>query len=165
MRNLFLFFIILVLTTCGKKDDPYLDEGNYKPILMHRKDLDKSIKLEHPRDIQHTGKIYFRDPYILLSEQGEGVHIIDNSDPANPENLAFIRVQGCTDIAMKGNVIYAEHLTDLVAIQFTSINSISVTGRVEELFPELNSPDGYIPNMYQKSKRPGHTVIVAWEKR
>ena len=39
---------------------------------------------------------------IFVSERYRGIHVIDNSDPESPQDIAFIRVPGNIDIAMKG---------------------------------------------------------------
>ena len=80
---------------------------------MAMKDYLATLKSEAPRTIQTTGKIYVKDNYIFVSDPNEGIHIIDNSHPAAPENIAFLKVMGNVDMAIKGNILYADSYSNL----------------------------------------------------
>lgn len=139
----------------------------YKPILMGRESLERSISLHTPEQIESPAKIFYKDNYILISERYKGVHIIDNTDPKKPVNRGYIQVPGCVDMAIKNNTLYVDNAVDLVAIDLTNIGQakINLTSRVKETFPELMPPDGFeVPHKYLPSNRPKNTVIVRWEK-
>lgn len=159
IRNLFVAAVLFCL--CSS----FYPTSQYVPILMLRGDMEKAIKLESPRPMYEPGKIYYKAPYLFIVEKYKGVHIIDNSNPASPENLNFLHIDGIRDVAVKGNVMYADNAVDLIAIQLNnSITEVSVTKRIENYFPEMTSPDGFGMNYSVWAKRPDNSIIVGWKK-
>ena len=105
------------------------------PIYMTYGELAASVASEHPRALTSPGKLYFKDQYLFVNEVSKGIHIIDNSDPAAPQKISFINIPGNVDLAIKGNVLYADNYTDLVAIDLNNIASGMVTKRISSVFP------------------------------
>jgi hypothetical protein len=128
---------------------------------MERPDLEKSIKLIGPQEIEEYGKIYIKDSLLFINEKHEGIHVVDNSDPSNPENLAFIVIPGNIDISIVNDIIYADNAVDLVAIKYTGDN-LTIVDRNRNVFPELLPPDGgFFHNNYQDDI-PENSVIIKW---
>ncbi len=158
--------VMLFLSSCW---EPFGGEefySDYKPVLMERTNLENSISVQAPRQMCATGKIFFKDNFIYIVERYEGIHVVDNSNPKEPHNTAFIAVPGSVDMAMKNNVIYVDNATDLVAIDISNgASNMAVTKRVKDIFPEHLPPDGrgLRPEFYQES-RPENTIIIGWEK-
>src|SRR5690349_6909685 len=75
----------------------------------------------HP--IRNAGKIYVSGRYILQSETGEGIHIIDNTTPSKARRIGFIKINGCQEIAMKGNYLYTNNYNDLITIDVSSVSN------------------------------------------
>ena len=139
----------------------------YRPVLMDRSSLERSIFWSKPADIKSPAKIYYKDNFILISERYKGVHVVDNSDPKNPIKKGYINVPGCVDMAMKENILYVDNAVDLVAIDISQIanNEITVKSRIKETFPELIPPDGMtVPEIYNMYNRPKNSVIINWIK-
>ena len=75
-----------------------------------------------------------------------------------PQN-SLLNAPGATDLAIRNNVAYLNQATDLVALTFNfSNNSVEVTKRVANAFPELISPDGWYA--YDV---PENSVVVGWK--
>ena len=108
--------------------------GN-SPVYMTYEDLRQAIKQSEARDFNNPGKIYFKDNYIFIAEEMKGIHLIDNSNPANPQNISFIEIPGIADMAVKGNVLYVDSYVDLVALDLSDLANIHEVGRVEDVFP------------------------------
>ncbi len=157
------FFIILVaaLTACeDRRYERVTYEANV-PVYMAYDDFRNSFQKSSPVEIKQPGKIYFKDGYLFVNEYGEGIHVIDNSDPSNPEKIAFYEIPGNIDIAIKGNILYADSYIDLVAIDITEVDSPAEIGRLENVFPE-SVPEGerwYPYTEVDNSKG----VVVKWE--
>tara|TARA_R110002050_G_scaffold98209_4_gene204163 strand:+ start:11204 stop:11599 length:396 start_codon:yes stop_codon:yes gene_type:complete len=128
---------------------------------MQREDLEKSIKLDGPRAIKDFGKIYIKDSLLFINEKYEGIHVVDNSDPSNPENLAFIVIPGSIDISILNDVIYADNAVDLVAFRYNG-SDITLLDRNRNVFPELVPPQGEQYYFNYNINRPENTVIVKW---
>lgn len=136
------------------------DVYDYVPIFMERSELEKSVSYQTTeRDLIQPGKIYYKSPYIYVNEKYKGIHIINNTDPENPVNEAFIIAPGCIDMAVKGNIIYIDNAVDLVAFD---MNTKQVTGRVKDVFPEPAPPDHHY--YYNIGNRPNGFILVGWKK-
>lgn len=107
----------------------------FTPIYKTMDEVREMVSMEGPRTLQRPGKIYVRDHFLFVNEYGEGVHIIDYSNPQNPKAISFLHVPGNVDIAVKGNVLYADQFKDLVAFDISILDNITEVSRVEDAFP------------------------------
>ncbi|MCF8237796.1 MAG: hypothetical protein K9I85_06545 [Saprospiraceae bacterium] len=137
MRNLFLPGICLILLfsgclkdTCTETDQYILYTPVYKPI----QELRLGIGMEAPRELVHPGKIYVFGNLLLINEDQEGIHLIDNSDPAQPVNQGFLAIPGNRDMAMSQGVLYADNYMDLLAFDMTDPLAPQLTSRIENVF-------------------------------
>ncbi len=92
--------------------------------------LKNDIGLIDSKAINKPGKIYLYKNYIFINNQNYGVHIIDNSDSKKPVNKAFLKIPLNEDISIKNDILYADTMGDLVAINISDINKINVTKRI-----------------------------------
>lgn len=129
----------------------------YKPVYKTTQEVRGNIKSNPPKNIQNPGKIYIRGQFIFLNDIDQGIHVIDNSNPSQPKNIAFIDIPGNMDLAVKGNTLYADLYTDLVAIDISDPHHVALKKVVEGVFPDRYYSGYFIPD---SSK-----VISSWEKR
>ncbi len=154
---------IIFMASCTPDETVAVTE--YKPVLVDRAELVKSVKMEGIREIEDAGKIYRNGNLLFINEKYEGVHVIDNSDPTNPTKLGFIKIVGNVDIAMTGNIMYADNAVDLITLRYDG-TGVTVLDREENVFPEPVAPDwGSIPEEFNEKNRPANTVIVKWVKK
>lgn len=157
---------LLVIAAFLMLGTDYMPISEYVPVLMKRTDMENAVKLDSPRPMEETGKLYYKAPYLFIIEKYKGVHIIDNTDPTNPEKINFLHIDGIRDIAIKDDVLYADNAVDLIAIQFdAAITSITMTKRMKDYFPEMTPPDGWGVAYSVWANRPNDTIIVGWKKR
>jgi hypothetical protein len=104
---------------------------------MSYEDLRSSFKVAPGQDIKQSGKIYFKDDHIFVNEYQKGIHVIDNSDPANPLIINFLEIPGNVDIAIAGNILYADSYIDLVSIDITDLENIVEIDRDTNVFPYI----------------------------
>ena len=161
-KTLFPFICLLtaafLLTTSFSSREIQKD---WKPIFMKRTDLEQSVKyIKEKRPLKNPGKIYCKDNYIYVNELYKGVHVINNSNPANPVKEGFIIVPGCVDMAVKENILYVDNAVDLVAFD---LESKRVTQRIKEVLPEVPAPSG--THCYHEVKnRLKELILVGWEE-
>ncbi len=158
---LFLTVLIAGLTACKDRTTELITYEANVPVYMPYDEFRASFLKSSPIEISHPGKMYFKDGYLFVNEYGKGIHVIDNSDPANPQKVAFYEIMGNVDMAIKGNILFADSYIDLLAIDITDINNPEEIDRIENVFPEI-VPEGelwYPYAMVDKSKG----VIVDWE--
>jgi len=166
MKNLIKSATLLVvmmaaLTACNDRTKELITYEANVPVYMPFNEFRASFEKSAPIEISHPGKMYFKDGYLFINEYGKGIHVIDNSDPSNPEKVAFYEILGNVDMAISGNVLFADSYVDLLSIDITDINNPVEIDRLENVFPEI-VPEGelwYPYAMVDKSKG----VIVGWE--
>jgi hypothetical protein len=145
----------------GVAVDPDIKYSSYTPIVMNRSQLEQSSKIQNALALQDPGKIYFRNPYIFVNEKYKGIHIIDNSNPASPQNIQFINIPGNVDMAVKGNTLYADNSVDLLVLDISQINDIKIIKRLKNKFPNpITSPDGF--QFYDIDQ---NQFVVGWQKK
>jgi hypothetical protein len=134
-----------------------------RPIYAELERWDEIISLP-PQPIGNLGKIYYKAPYIFVNERFRGIHVYDNSDPTQPIPIAFIQIFGSEDIAIKGNILYADNYTDLVAIDISDINNVKVVSRVKDLYSREAKayPEGF--SGYFECVEEDKGFVVGWEE-
>jgi len=109
-------------------------------------EIRNNVQIESARSTNSDGKIYVTAKYLFYIAQEEGVHIFDNQNPSNPQNIAFIRIEGLHDIAVKDNYLYADNFRDLLVFDISDINTISLAqtlGNVIDFSPIYPSQAEY----------------------
>lgn len=167
MKNLmrftgFLFVSILLFGACEKNEDTY---EALVPEYTSFDEFRTGFKVQGPTNIKQSGKIYFKDDYIFVNDQYVGIHVIDNSNPSNPQKIAFYNIPGNVDIAILDNVLFADSYIDLVAFDISNILQPVEISRMENAFPEVLPPtdDGFPVVWYEIDRSKG--VVTGWKKK
>jgi hypothetical protein len=160
IRNIFAFIILMAVSNACMDEYTEVFTAN-SPIYMSYEDLRDAVNLKVARQLENPGKIYFKDDYIFINEELKGIHIIDNRNPENPENIGFIEVPGNADIAIKNNTLYADSYVDLVAIDISDVNNPKEVSRVEDIFPYTTPPYNEDYRVAKVDEEKG--VVIDWE--
>ena len=88
------------------------------PITLDRAVVHDSIGAEAPLPLCVGGGIYAYERYLFVNRRGEGYHVLDNADPANPVNASFLRVPGATQMAFVDGRLVSDSYADLVVLEF-----------------------------------------------
>lgn len=150
------FFCAALFTSCVK-DSAKMNYTLYSPVYQTSEQVRANIKSVAPVTVFHSGKMYLSGNYLFMNELYKGVHIIDISNPSNPQNKAFINIPGNEDIAVLGNTLYADCYTDLMAIDITNPLDSKLLNYVANIFPDRR----YVGGFYADSGK----VMVDWTKR
>lgn len=154
-----LFFLALIFTSC--QDETYVKYTANSPLYMTYEALREAVKSVEVHELVNPGKIYFKDNYIYINEYMTGVHVYDNSNPANPTAVTFIEIPGNIDIAIRGNFLYADSYIDLVVIDISDVNNPKEIDREEDIF-EYTLPE--YDDEYELSTIDQELgVVVDWE--
>lgn len=92
--------------------------------------------IESSRAISDPGKIFIGDEFLLVGEEGKGIHVFDNSSPVNPTNVLFLNVPLCKEFFVKDNFIYAESQYDMVKIDISNFQNPFINSRIANAFAE-----------------------------
>jgi hypothetical protein len=125
----------------------------YVPQYKLVAEVRDAVALTSPQVMQQVGKIYYRHPFIFVNELQKGIHIINNRDPRNPQKIAFINIPGNVDMAVKGDILYADNYIDLIAIDISNPSATKITKRIENVFEHNYSYD-----------IEGKSIITEWKE-
>lgn len=89
------------------------------------------------KPIQQAGNIYAFGRYIFQVDVGRGIHVIDNSVPAQADRIGFIAINGCEQISIRGAYLYTNSFSDLVTLNISDPTHLVEVSRVPGAFPEL----------------------------
>lgn len=138
---LFLGVILCLLSSCDKVES----NTYYKtrlPIFEKMSDVRKQMtSVVEPRPLEQTGKIYIFKDYLFINEPMEGIHIINNANPSNPQALSFLNIPGNVDMAVKDNVLYADSYVDLLTFDLSNPEKPKLLNRIEEVFKNVYQYD------------------------
>lgn len=158
--QLALFSMLLVCLSGCFKDHCTHTYTLYKPILASLTEARANMKSNAPVAVKQPGKIYLYGNYIFMNENNRGIHVIDNSQPTNPKNIAFITIPGNVDMAVKGNIMYADSYSDMVAFDISNPKQVVAKKFLNNVFPHRNQY--YNSN---SSNPDSVKIIVDWETR
>ncbi|HLO45877.1 MAG TPA: hypothetical protein VK175_16170 [Leadbetterella sp.] len=133
-KLLIIAFVALVNWSCTDECTQTRTFRTTVPFQISQEQVRAGILNETPQDLVKPGKIYAYNNYLIISEVKKGLHIIDNSNPSSPVKLAFLKIPGVIDMAVRDNILYADSYMDLVALDITNPKSIKEVGRVKNMF-------------------------------
>jgi len=102
-------------------------------LTISLEEFKNGVDIISPQPIAESGKIYAYQDYIFVNDKYRGVHVIDNSNPASPRKVSFIKIAGNVDISIKNNFLYADSLTDLIVLDISDINNIQIVNRLQNV--------------------------------
>ncbi|MFD2932168.1 LVIVD repeat-containing protein [Spirosoma flavum] len=143
--NRLLLFILplLSLTGCTDNCKETRTFRRYSPVSFTATQLRLGVQTEAPQPLVNPGKIYTKDQFLFINELKQGIHIIDNRNPSAPKPVAFIRIPGNGDIAIRNNILYADSYMDLIAFDISNPSSVQAINRVQDVFPNGSFEGGW----------------------
>jgi len=158
----FLSFIsLLPLLFYSCEDATYMEYKGNAPMYMSYTDLRAAIAEEQNVDLKDPGKIYFKDNYIFIVEELQGIQVFDNTDPSSPVKKVFVKIPGVVDISISGYILYADSYVDLVVLDVEDIDNIHEAGRIKDILPYTVPPvDNDFPMASVDDKK---GVVIGWE--
>ncbi len=161
-----LTFFALFLWGCrnsGSEDDRVEYRVAY-PLTVSLSEFEREVSLEGPQPLEEPGKIYAYENWILISEPGKGIHVLDNSDPESPQKLGFIPIVGNRDLSVRNGILYADSLRDLLVLDFTDTGSVSEITRLKGV---LQDPVVWPAEaeLFEYGEIADDEVLIGWEVR
>ena len=160
-KSLFILVLIslmLIQYSCTDKIEETYTVNT--PEYMSYSELRSSFTLKSAETIKQPGKIYFKDNFIFVNEYQKGIHVINNTDPSNPQTVSFIEIPGNVDMAVKGDKLYADSYVDLLTIDISDMENITEVDRDTSVFPYI-IPEYQVGVLSQVDRSKG--VIVGYE--
>lgn len=141
MKRISLFLLPLlaltILFSACLRDECTTEQTyiRFDPIYLPFSEIRKPVTSEAGRPLKKPGKIFSLGNYMFINEFQEGIHVIDNSDPANPVQVNFWNIPGNVDLIIRGNYLYADQYTDLLTIDISDFQNPQIVCRAENVFP------------------------------
>jgi len=137
IRTILLPSVLLAaLTLIGCDDRKTITYQANVPVYLNYETFRKDLKVDGEQEMEAPGKIYFKDDFLYINEIGKGLHLIDNSNPASPSKVGYIDIPGNFDMAIRGNLLYADSYVDLVMFDITEPLNPVFSKRIENFFTD-----------------------------
>jgi hypothetical protein len=168
LYTLLLLFVLSIFTSC---DPIFTDSPNnnfnslaYVPVYAQVADIN-TIGVETAKPTAVAGKIYAYGNTIFQNDSYTGFHIINNTNPANAQKIGFLKVPFSTEIAIKGNYLYTNNVSDLVVFDISNPANPVLIKRVKDAFPVISQTVPPVTNTYFECPDPKKGIIVRWEQK
>lgn len=137
---IFILSISFLFTGCLKDDCTHTKSYiEYAPVFIDQKTFDAPAAKGPEKEMQNTGIVYSYGKYILINEFQKGIHILDNENPKNVKQIGFIDIPGNTHFTIRNEILYANKMEDLLAIDINSMDHPRQVSRIENIFPHNRS--------------------------
>jgi hypothetical protein len=166
---LLFFWFVLIQANCinnGEKDFDRMD--TLIPIYQDASIID-IVTVGSTQRLVNTSKIYYKDSTIYIIEKEKGIHVVNNKNPSRPVPFRFISIQGCTDISIKNNIMYANSYGDIVLIDIENPSIPIYKKRMKAIFevvtkdgkPAIGFRRGILK--YQCIDSTSNKIVVGWK--
>jgi hypothetical protein len=160
-KKLLLFIVAIPIflsqISCVQSCEQELPETNYQPVVLERGVFESSIQIIPQQAMTKSGKIYIKENLMVVNDVNKGFHIYNYSNPENPIKIAFLKVPGATDVAIRNNFLYINQAVDLITLSYDlTNNSVTFLNRVRNVFPQKTTPDGFTIDVAENQ------IIVDW---
>jgi len=149
----------LMVSSCSGKQEKNTEEG-WRPIYSSESEL-STIETKTSEPLQNPGRIYVYENYLMVNDQGKGIHIYDNTNQSSPSQVSFISIPGNLDFSVNDGVIYADNITDMVVVDISNPALPVYTNRIDNVFPVQQFPDEFGPFECVDASR---GTLIGWEK-
>lgn len=138
MSLLLAGMMVLVLPSCHDEVTSTYTFKTVIPVYLEMSTIRaKDIVVAPPQELENPGKIYIYGDYLFVNEPQKGIHILDNSNPAAPINVNFIKIDGNVDLAINSGILYADSYVDLLAFDINDIRNVKLENRVQDVFKHM----------------------------
>ena len=163
----YLYGLLVLMGACT--GNPDINNNNaqilgYAPVYAPPEQL-ADVGISAPKATTKAGKIYAYNQYLFQVEQAEGIHIIDNSNPAEAKKIGFLKVPLCSEIAIRGGYLYTNHVNDLVVFNLANIRQPQLVKRLEDAFPQIDQTHPPFSNVYFECADPSKGTVIRWEQK
>jgi len=158
-----LLVVCLVLDGCyhNYAPAPPTSGDTYRPVYAPYSEV-RAVETLDPQPFKNVGKIYIKGKFLYVNEVGNGIHIVDNSHPDKPVQVAFIAIMGNQELAIKDSILYADNVTDLVALNIADPHHVRLVKRLENVFDYSAYP--LATNVRFECADPAKGAVIRWEK-
>jgi hypothetical protein len=150
MKKVLLFLLLLSFTllfqSCLKDSCTEKREFvQFTPVYLTKAQFRLDTRMDAGQSLENPGKFYFYNNYLFINDQGKGIHVYDVRNESQPTKLGFYNIPGNFDMAIKENVLYADNVIDLIALDISNVTAPKLIKRIEDYNGLYKT---YDPNLY-----------------
>jgi hypothetical protein len=153
-----LLALSVLLEGCTDTCETETQYTYFEPVYKSFQEIQSETRIEAARPMTTVGKIYLKDSHLFVNDPGNGIHIINNANPSQPVIQHFLSIPGNYDLAVKGNILYADSYIDLVAFDISDVSNIHEVKRVKNVFSYFNFEFGFSADAEKG-------IITSWQER
>ncbi len=136
-KILYLSALSLVFASCVKTKGKISMEYDKATAVYGSLDSVRALPLLIAKQELVKPKSFYIGPnYILVGENNKGIHIFDNANMQNPQKMSFIQIPFNSEFYVKGNLLYAESLYDVIKIDISDVYNPVLVSRAKNVFME-----------------------------
>lgn len=144
MHKIILFFLsVIILASCTRVENKQVI--TWVPVYISASEYSQ-ISSQPPTAIINGGKIALFNNKLFMVEQGQGIHVVNYTNPALPVKERFIKVPGCYEVSMKNGYLIANNGPDLISLDISNADSVVVVNRLTNVFKSLQESNSIPPN-------------------
>lgn len=161
--NAYLFAIgIFSIFCCFDCED---DDRSVMSPIYYPDTLDIStIEVLLPQPFEDLGNLVLYQDKMFIVDQLKGVHVIDNSNPEDPKNTAFIRIPSVTQATMDDGHLIVNFLSHLLVLDVRNLPNLKITDQIRDYYGEgatTQYPLNYTGNF--ECVNPTLGTVIGWE--
>jgi hypothetical protein len=145
--------LLWLLPGCGDTCKQTIRYTDLEPVYMSLAELRSQVRSAPPQPLKNPGKIWIYRNYLFINELYKGIHIVDNRNPAAPQPLGFVSIPANVDMAVRGNILYADNHTNLLALDISDPQSVKLSSVLTDVFPPRYS-----------ATDPAKGIVVEWKE-
>lgn len=126
--------ILATLFSCTDQCEETREVVTYKPVYIDLDTYNQEVKTVAPREVVLPGVINRYGHYLFINEWNQGIHVIDNADPAHPITTQFIEINNNKHFSIKDGILYANRYDALVAVDIHDLNEVKEVNRIPQVF-------------------------------
>lgn len=164
--GVFSLFVMICFPSCFSDLREPWQENGMAPIYVSPTNFDL-IYSSSPQPSEDQGSFVEEGNYIYVNERFKGIHVFDNSDPANPEKKFFWNIPGNSEFTIDGNYLYADNSRHLLTIDISNPAEIKFISYIEDVYTVNMENDNYPENYTGRFQCADFSkgIVVDWELR
>lgn len=164
MKSLTQFILLITIVISSCTPDDVVTDG-LAPIYGSFDDF-STLKTEAAKPYDNLGKIVTSGNYIYINEINKGIHVINNTNPANPVIEYFWNIIGNREFTINDGVLYADNGKHLLVIDISNPGSIALIKVIRDQY-EVELKEEY-PLDYTgwfDCYKPEQGLLLGWETK
>lgn len=136
MKNILLFTsFVFILFSCTKTQGDISITYEKANAVYGDIDAVRALPLiTTQKPLNNPGKVFVGENYILIGEEGVGIHIFDNANMTNPIRLSFLQIPFNKEFYIKDDILYAESLYDFLKVDISDVYNPQLISRAINVF-------------------------------